>query len=418
MRSSPRTFSLIEFSLALAWCLDAHAQQAATAVATETNGSVASIEVTSGGSSYGAPPTVTLVGGGGTGASAVAQVSGGAVINIILESPGSGYTNAPIVAIAPPPPPIIPATLSIGMVPELVITGQAWQVQEIQYASALGDPNQWFSLTNIVMGNRPYVFFDPSAPPGARFYRVVTLGAPGPDPARWAWINPGSFLMGSPITEYDRSDDESPQTQVTFTNGFWIGRYLVTQGEYLALIGTNNSSLTNDLNQPVEEVSWFDASNYCALLTMQAQAAGQLPPGYLYRLPTEAEWEYATRAGTTNRFFWGDDLDYTQILNYGWIQTNSDQTTHDVGQKLSNPWGLYDTSGNVFEWCADCYDPYAGGSVTNPINPPFSTNGVVMRGGSWLYPGGDARPAARNFNQPDFYSDGIGIRVVLAPPLQ
>jgi formylglycine-generating enzyme required for sulfatase activity len=397
-----------------------HAQQGATAVATVTNGEVTSIVVTSGGSGYSAPPGVTFVGGGGTGASAVAQVSGGAVTNIVIDMPGSGYTNAPIVAISPPPQ-IIPATLSITLVPELVITGQASQVQEIQYTSTLGDSNGWSTLTNIVMGNSPYVYIDLGAPawPQQRFYRVVTLGAPGPDPTRWAWVNPGTFMMGSPDTEHDRSTWEGPQTQVTFTNGFWIGRFMVTQGEYLALIGTNSSYFTNDLNLPVEEVTWFDASNYCAVLTAQAQAAGRLPPGYVYRLPTEAEWEYATRAGTTTRFFFGDDLTYTQILNYAWIQTNSDQMTHDVGQKLPNSWGLYDTSGDVFEWCASApsaYAPYPGGSVTNPYVPALGTSEVI-RGGSFRYPGGNARSASRGWYGPYSATEAISFRVVLAPPL-
>jgi formylglycine-generating enzyme required for sulfatase activity len=420
----PRAFSLMVFNLVLVWCLAARAQLAATAVATITDGSVTGVMVTSGGSGYVAAPAVAFVGGGGTGAGAIAHVSGGAVDNIVIQSPGSGYTNAPVVAIAPPPPPASPAILSLSLVPELVITGQAWQVQEVQYANALGDTNQWFTWTNIVMGNSPVLLFDTSTPPdGTRFYQVVTLGAPEPDPSRWAWINPGTFTMGSPDTEYDRSTWEGPQTQVTFTNGFWIERFLVTQGEYLALVGTNPSSFTNDLNLPVEQVTWFDASNYCAVLTAQEQAAGQLPPGYVYRLPTEAEWEYATRAGTTTRFFFGDDLAYTQVLNYGWIQTNSDQTTHDVGQKLPNQWGLYDTSGNVFEWCASAftgqsplYETYPGGSVTNPFVPAFGTY-VVIRGGSWFQAGYYARSAARGWYSSGSETHAIGFRVVLGPPL-
>jgi formylglycine-generating enzyme required for sulfatase activity len=409
-----RTVGLLEIVLALAGCLGAYAQQAATAVANVAEGAVTSIVVTFGGAGYGAPPNVTLVGGGGTGATAVAQVSSGAVVNIIVASRGSGYTNAPVVAIDPPPPPITPATLSISMIPMLVVTGQAWQVQQLQYADAMASTNQWFSLTNVIMGDSPFVYFDASAKPGMRFYRIVTFPAPGPDPRRWAWVNPGTVTMGSPVTEHDRSVDESPQTQVTFTNGFWIGRFTVTQKEYLGVMGTNTSFFTNDLNLPVEQVSWFDASNYCAILTAQEQAAGRLPASHVYRLPTEAELEYATRAGTTNQFFFGDDRDYSLLVNYAWILTNGAATTHVVGQKLPNQWGLYDTSGNVWEWCASAYGPYPGNSVTNPFAPAFGTN-VVMRGGSFRFPGGDARSAARNFNPPDFASEGIGFRVVLAP---
>jgi len=418
---SPRAFGLIELTLALAWCLGAHAQQTATATAVVYNGSVAGVVVTYGGSGYDTPPAVTFVGGGGTGASAAAKVSGGSVTNIVMLASGSGYTSTPVVSIASPPQPIIPATLDISLIPMLTISGQPWSVQEVQYATSLGGTNQWVTLTNIALGNTPYVLVDTNAPPrGARFYQTVTLAATGPDPARWAWINPGTFLMGSPITEYDRSPDESPQTEVTFTNGFWMERFEVTQWEYTAVVGTNYSINQSDTNQPVENVSWYDASNYCALLTSQEQTAGRLPAGYVYRLATEAEWEYAYRAGTTNRFPFGDDPNYTILPSYSWFSTNGIDTnlfTHVVGQLRPNPWGIYDQGGNVWEWCADYYDPYPGGSVTNPVNPPFSTNGVVMRGGSGFYPHDVCRCAARNFNPPDFQSHGIGIRVVLGPPL-
>lgn len=413
------TLKLIAFTPALVWCLEAHAQQAATAVDTVTNGSIASIILTSGGSGYVSPPSVTFVAGGGTGASAIAKVGGGSVTNIILQTPGSGYTNAPIVDIAPPPPQITQATLSIGMAPKLIISGPAWSIQQVQYAGSLAGSNQWIALTNILMDNSTYVFVDTSAPNTMRYYRVVTLTPPGPDPARWAWINPGSFLMGSPNTEFDRSPDESPQTEVTFTNGFWMERFEVPQWEYTAVVGTNPSVNQSDTNHPVENVSWYDASNYCALLTSQEQTAGRLPAGYVYRLATEAEWEYAYRAGTTNMFPFGDDPSFTILPYYSWFSTNGIDTnlsTHVVGQLKPNPWGIYDQGGNVWEWCADYYNPYPGGSVTNPVNPPFSTNGVVMRGGSAFYPPDSDRCAARNFNSPDFKSHGIGIRVVLGPP--
>jgi formylglycine-generating enzyme required for sulfatase activity len=223
--------------------------------------------------------------------------------------------------------------------------------------------------------------------------------------------------MGSPETEYDRSANESPQTQVTFTNGFWMERFEVTEGEFAAIMGTNFTFLySNDTNQPMDEITWFDASNYCAGLTVREQAAGRVPAGYVYRLPTEAEWEYVCRAGTTTRFPFGDDHSYTLLLNYAWIATNSLAMTHDVGGKLPNPWGVYDMSGNVWEWCADFYGPYSGLSVTNPVGPASGAY-VVMRGGSSFYNGDDARSAARNYNSPTFFSHGIGIRVVLGPPL-
>jgi len=422
-RLIPRVVGLAGLTLAVTWCRTAHAQQDATAVATLAGGSVISIVVTAEGSGYGAPPAVTLTGGGGTGARAIAQVSGGEVTNILIESSGAGYTNAPAVTIDPPLPAVTPASLSISLVPKLIISGQPWQVQEVQYAEALGDAgdtNQWVTLTNIVSNGSPLVFFDTSAPPGGtRFYQVVTLGAPGPDPARWAWINPGSFLIGSPSNQWDSSADEYPQTEVMFTNGFWMERFEVTQWEFMAVVGANYSINQSNSNQPVENVSWFDASNYCALLTSQERAAGRVPVGYVYRLPTEAEWEYAYRAGTTTFFPFGDDRNFTILPSYSWFSTNGIDTnlsTHVVGQLRPNPWGIYDMGGNVWEWCASAYAPYPGGAVTNPFVPAFGSH-VVMRGGSAFYPPDECRCAGRNFNPPDFQSHGIGFRVVLGPPL-
>jgi formylglycine-generating enzyme required for sulfatase activity len=370
-----------------------------------------------GGAGYVMPPTVTFNGGGGTGATAVTLVNTGAVSQIIVLTPGNGFTNAPLVVIAPPPPVIAPATLTINLIPGLIITGQAREAQEIQYADALGATNQWFTLTNIVLGDTPYFFFDTTIRAGSnRLYRAVARSAPGPDPARWAWVPTGTFMMGSPITEFDRSADEGPQVTVTLTHGYWISKYELTQGEYTAVIGANPSTFVGDTNQPVEHVSWFDVYTYCARLTLQERAAGRVPAGYEYRLPTEAEWECAARAGTTTRFSFGDDPGYTLLPTNAWFLGNSGQTTHDVGTKQANPWGIYDLAGNVFEWCADWYGPYSGGNVTDPTGPASGTN-RVMRGGNWRFPGGDARSAARNFNAPDFAGPGIGFRVVLGPAL-
>jgi formylglycine-generating enzyme required for sulfatase activity len=198
------------------------------------------------------------------------------------------------------------------------------------------------------------------------------------------------------------------------SRGFWIKRYELTQGEYTSLIGTNPASFSGDTNRPVEQVNWYDAYTYCARLTVQERAAGRVPAGYEYRLPTEAEWEYAARAGTTTAFSFGNDPSYTLLPNYAWFSGNSSQTTHDVGTKQPNPWGLYDMAGNVWEWCGDWYHPYPGGAVTDPTGPS-SGSAKVMRGGSWHFAAGDARSADRNFNAPDFASFGIGIRVVLGP---
>jgi formylglycine-generating enzyme required for sulfatase activity len=234
--------------------------------------------------------------------------------------------------------------------------------------------------------------------------------------AQLATISAGTFTMGSPETEYDRSTNEGPQTVVTLTHSFWMERFDVTQGQYASLMGTNPSTWVGDLQRPVEQVSWFDATNYCGRFTAQESAAGRLPSGYVYRLPTEAEWEYCARAGTTTRFPWGDDHDYTLLLDYAWVPENSGGTTHPVGTKLPNPWGLYDMAGNVWEWVADWDGPYPGGSVTDPTGPATGFY-KVMRGGSWFMGDGNTRPADRNRNVPDTTTHAIGFRMVLAPPL-
>ncbi len=131
----------------------------------------------------------------------------------------------------------------------------------------------------------------------------------------------------------------------------------------------NPSQFPGNLDRPVESVSWFAASNYCVLLTAQDRAAGRIPPGSQYRLPTEAEWECAARAGTTTRFNYGDDPNVTSLTNHAWYSANSGFRTQPVGQKLPNALGLYDMAGDVWEWCQDWYGDYPGGDITDPQGP-------------------------------------------------
>ncbi len=227
------------------------------------------------------------------------------------------------------------------------------------------------------------------------------------------WIPSGTFLMGSPASEQGRQSDEGPQTEVTLSRGFFMSRFEVTQTEYVPVMANNPSYFQGNPNLPVEQVTWNDATNYCGKLTQAERTAGRLPAGWSYRLPTEAQWEYACRAGTTTRFYFGDDPSYTQLTNYVWYERNSAGTSHPVGQKPPNRWGLYDMSGNVWEWCADHLGTYPGGSVTDPAG---SVAGAESRprGGSWFGYDFYCRSANRDAGNPPYRND-FGFRVVLAP---
>jgi formylglycine-generating enzyme required for sulfatase activity len=235
------------------------------------------------------------------------------------------------------------------------------------------------------------------------------------NPVNMVWIAAGTFTMGSPANEEGRGMDEGPQTTVTISHGYWMGKYEVTQGEYQAVMGSNPSYFRNDALLPVDQVTWHEATNYCGKLTEQELKAGRLPRGFVYRLPTEAEWEYAYRAGTTTRFHWGDDLNFNQLGDYAWYVDNSHGRSYPVGVKTANPWGLHDMGGNVLEWCKDWYSgALRGGSVANPQGPQSGSLRVV-RGGSWYDSARDSRAAARGNRPPDAGGIDFGFRPVLAP---
>jgi formylglycine-generating enzyme required for sulfatase activity len=250
-----------------------------------------------------------------------------------------------------------------------------------------------------------------------RFYRVLLQGAP----PNMVFIPSNTFTMGTPASEVNRQPDEGPQTTVTITREFWIGKYEVTQREYLRVTGSNPSQSTGDLDRPVETVSYPDATNYCALLTQQELAAGSIAPGSFYRLPTEAEWECAARAGTSTRFSYGDDPNFSDLTNHAWYFFNSGIQPHPVGQKAPNPWGLYDMEGNVLEWTQDWYGPYPGGVVTDPQGPPSNLQGVkVIRGGAWDSSEPDCRSGRRLTKgvHPLITDSILGFRVVLVTESQ
>jgi formylglycine-generating enzyme required for sulfatase activity len=314
-------------------------------------------------------------------------------------------------------------------------------VYSVEYVTDLAqtnNPSAWRCLEYLQLPASPYLWADKSAPArGKRFYRAVAMEAP----ANMVFIPPGTFRMGSPTNEVDRYDWEGPQTVVTISRGYWLGKYEVTQGEYEAVMGNNpswfngvrevwntscqcntNKDFTG-LSRPVEGVSWDDAAAYCAALTEREREAGRIATNSVYRLPTEAEWEYACRGWTSTRFSYGDDPEYTNLTNYAWYVNNSEGQTHPVGEKLPNAWGLYDMHGNVFEWCQDWFGDYPGGIALDPQGPAIPSpkwgSFRVIRGGSWCDEDWWAcarccRSAGRLHDSPAA-GGGIGFRAVLAP---
>ena len=229
-------------------------------------------------------------------------------------------------------------------------------------------------------------------------------------------VLPGSFYMGSDDGPYN----ERPKHRVNLTRKFWMGIYPVVQHEYKEIMGKNPSNFIGE-RHPVEKVSWTAAKDFCKKLTESERAAGRLPEPYVYRLPTEAEWEYTCRAGREDDLV--DDIDHT-----AWYYKNSNEQSHEVGLKEPNNWGIFDMQGNVFEWCLDSCDfrePtwYEKGNVLtwnyiDDIINPYHKSGSnrVAKGGSWLLAPDVCRPSARYINPPDSRYFVLGFRVVLGEP--
>jgi formylglycine-generating enzyme required for sulfatase activity len=248
----------------------------------------------------------------------------------------------------------------------------------------------------------------------------------------------GTFMMGSPIDEEGRLEDEV-QHQVTISQDYHLGVTEVTQGQYMKVMGNNPSNFQchqsykvqgDSSNHPVEMVSSEDAIEFCKRLS---ELPEEKHAGRVYRLPTEAEWEYACRAGSTSKYSFGDDEG--QLCDYAWFSGNSNQKTNPVGQKKPNAWGLYDMHGNVLEWCADWYDDYPKQAVTDPVGPAEGVVPVdrvvreysqdvlfqvvrhvtrVNRGGSCGSGAASSRSAYRNCNAPRVRSPDKGFRVALS----
>ncbi|MDA7757753.1 SUMF1/EgtB/PvdO family nonheme iron enzyme, partial [Opitutales bacterium] len=225
------------------------------------------------------------------------------------------------------------------------------------------------------------------------------------------WVPAGTFTMGSPTTEAGRQSDREDEHNVSLKKGFYLGKYEVTQAQYEAVIGTNPSEFnaTGNGNRPVEKVNWTEAVAFCTQLTTQEQAAGRLPAGWAYVLPTESQWEYACRAGTTTAYSWGNTI---ASSNANWNHGADPNQTVDVGQFSANPWGFFDMHGNVWEWTADWYQAaYPTGNPVADPSGPASGSYRVFRGGSWGSDGAYLRSAKRSFYTPSNRYYTLGFRV-------
>jgi formylglycine-generating enzyme required for sulfatase activity len=221
-----------------------------------------------------------------------------------------------------------------------------------------------------------------------------------PDRMAFVRIAPGEFTMGCSPDDKECGDAEKPPHRIRIMKTFEIGRYEVTQAQWESVMGTNRSMFRGP-SRPVENVSWFDAQEFMRRMTAVENE-------YRYRLPTEAEWEYAARAGSTTAYS-------DEALQVGWYQENSGEQTHPVGQKKPNAWGLYDMSGNVWEWTQDWYDAtyYQRSPTTDPTGPS-SGRFHTIRGGAWVEPVENSRVSKRDYfeDAADFH---IGFRCVREP---
>ena len=233
--------------------------------------------------------------------------------------------------------------------------------------------------------------------------------------AVFRWIPPGTFQMGSTaVTDPDRYDDETPH-MVTLTQGFWMLDHEVTRLEFWAITGITTSRFSINGHRPVERITWDEAVKFCKELTKKDREAGRIAPNQEYRLPTEAEWEYACRAGTTGAVYVDYKDRYKELDAVSWWDWNSGGQTHDVKQKLPNAFGLYDMLGNVRERCSDWYGVYPSGDVTDPKGPD-SGPGRVQRGGSYYDDDRHRfRSASRAYSKENTWSAETGFRPVLSP---
>lgn len=232
---------------------------------------------------------------------------------------------------------------------------------------------------------------------------------------RLVLIPNGTFIMGSPEREDGREENETQQHEVTISKDYYLGVYEVTQAQYEKVIGKNPSHFqgaivgNENADLPVDYVSWDDAVAFCKKLSDLPE---EKKAGRVYRLPTEAQWEYACRAGSKTAYSFDDEEGL--LPEHGWFNRNSSNRTHTVGLLEPNAWGLYDMHGNVWEWCSDWYEEYPKGAVSDPTGPKKGSLRVI-RDGSWHDLAANCRSAIRYWYTPDVRSINLGFRVALSP---
>jgi formylglycine-generating enzyme required for sulfatase activity len=318
--------------------------------------------------------------------------------------------------------------------------GQAWVEPGVEAHDARdGNITDQIVVTGIVDMNRTgdytltYTVTDAAGNKDTKTRKVTVVGSHSVDlnatvAMNMIWCPPGTFTMGSPSKEAGRDTDREDEHNVSLTQGFYLGKYEVTQAQYEAVMtGNTETNSSGDVisatpsnwhgnpNRPVEMVSWEDIQVF--LTRLNAQQSGNLPEGWSYVLPTESQWEYACRAGTTTAYSWGDSIASTNA-NYNWDgawNTGSDfKQTCDVGQYSGNPWGFFDMHGNVWEWTADWLQvAYPSGNPVIDPKGPASGSFRIRRGGSWYYDSTGLRSAKRFGSLPGFLHNSLGFRISL-----